>query len=350
MIAKLQQSRNTRSYVTTGALLACGYLFLYVLFSVLVPQQAIGSAKLPKKSLEAPFTIYPMDNIKATSNAEANKEKILVLTPMARFYQGYWDNLVSLTYPHSLIDVGFIVPNDAQGDATLVQLNAAVKKYQTSSDKSSHFRKITILRQDTPSPQSQNEADRHALAFQKERRSLMSLSRNSLLFTTIQADTSWVFWLDADVVETPPTILQDMTKRDVDVLVANCWQRYVENGESKSRPYDFNSWIDSEAAHELANQMGPDDILLEGYAEMATYRTLMAKLYSPTGSTSDLLELDGVGATALLVKADVHRDGAIFPPFAFYHLIESEGFAKMAKRLNYKVYGLPNYLVYHYNE
>ena len=45
------------------------------------------------------------------------------------------------------------------------------------------------------------------------------------------------------------------------------------------------------------------------------------------------------------MKADVHRDGAMFPPFPFYHLIETEGFAKMAQRLNWKSYGLPNYFV-----
>lgn len=57
------------------------------------------------------------------------------------------------------------------------------------------------------------------------------------------------------------------------------------------------------------------------------------------------MELDGVGGTALLVKAEVHRDGAMFPPFPFYHLIETEGFAKMAARLNWKAFGLPNYFV-----
>lgn len=57
------------------------------------------------------------------------------------------------------------------------------------------------------------------------------------------------------------------------------------------------------------------------------------------------MELDGVGGTALLVKADVHRDGAMFPPFPFYHLIETEGFARMAQRLGWKSHGLPNYYV-----
>lgn len=58
----------------------------------------------------------------------------------------------------------------------------------------------------------------------------------------------------------------------------------------------------------------------------------------------------------------------MFPPFPFYHLIETEGFAKMAQRLGWQATGLPNYYVrdtvhsrahgemltviqvYHYNE
>lgn len=45
------------------------------------------------------------------------------------------------------------------------------------------------------------------------------------------------------------------------------------------------------------------------------------------------------------MKADVHRDGAMFPAFPFYHLIETEGFAKMAARLGWHATGLPNYFV-----
>jgi len=113
------------------------------------------------------------------------------------------------------------------------------------------------------------------------------------------------------------------------------------------RPYDYNSWIDSSTAQALGDKMGKDEILLEGYAEMATYRSLMAFMRdgSEGADAGREMRLDGVGGTALLVKADVHRDGAMFPPFAFYHLIETEGFAKMASRLGWTSWGLPNYLV-----
>ena len=99
-------------------------------------------------------------------------------------------------------------------------------------------------------------------------------------------------------------------------------------------------------AQELAAKMQPDEILLEGYHEMPTYRTLMAYLADLSRpNPKKIIPLDGVGGTALMVKADVHRDGAMFPPFPFYHLVETEGFAKMVKRLGYEVFGLPDYFV-----
>jgi len=116
------------------------------------------------------------------------------------------------------------------------------------------------------------------------------------------------------------------------------------------REYDLNNWIDSPTARELGAKLGKDDVLLEGYKEMPTYRSLMTKMYDKSADPGAKVKLDGVGGTTLLVKAEVHRDGAMFPPFPFYHLIETEGFAKMAKRLNWDSFGLPNYLVYHYNE
>jgi hypothetical protein len=75
------------------------------------------------------------------------------------------------------------------------------------------------------------------------------------------------------------------------------------------------------------------------------------------------MELDGIGGVSIIVKADVHRSGKPafhrlsdssshppginFPCYAFENQAETEGFAKMAKRAGYGVYGLPNYVVWH---
>ncbi|KAJ5761165.1 Anp1 [Penicillium odoratum] len=300
-----------------------------------------------------PVVHYDLNNLTSTSTSAANGERILILTPLARFYQEYWDNLERLSYPHELISLGFIAPKTKDGNAAVTALEKAISRTQ-SGPIDDRFASISILRQDFDPPlQSQDEKVRHQMSAQKERRESMSRARNSLVFTTLGPGTSWVLWLDADVVETPPTLIQDLTHHDQPVIVPNCFQRYYDSKERKwdVRPYDYNSWIDSEEAQNLAANMGPDEILLEGYAELPTYRTLMA--YLPDFNALDplrMVALDGVGGTALMVKADVHRDGAMFPAFPFYHLVETEGFAKMARRLGYAVFGLPDYFVYHYNE
>ncbi|KAK1769703.1 mannan polymerase complexes MNN9 subunit [Phialemonium atrogriseum] len=300
-----------------------------------------------------PVTRYNLNNVTITKNPIENRENILVLTPMARFYQEYWDNLLRLSYPHELITLGFILPKNKEGNAATTALQEQIAKTQQHSAERNRFKSIIILRQDFDPPlASQDEGERHKLQNQKERRAAMSKARNSLLFSTLGPSTSWVLWLDADIIETPPTLIQDLASHDKPIIVPNCFQRYYDEEKKmeNERPYDFNSWQDSPVAQELAAKMGPDDILLEGYADIATYRVLMAYMTTDDGEVHSEVDLDGVGGTALLVKADVHRDGAMFPPFAFYHLIETEGFAKMAKRLGWQSTGLPNYKVYHYNE
>lgn len=55
----------------------------------------------------------------------------------------------------------------------------------------------------------------------------------------------------------------------------------------------------------------------------------------------------GVGGTALLVKAQVHRAGAIFTWTPYKHALETEGFGRMANDMGYQVIGLPNYVILH---
>lgn len=357
--------------LTTALLALLTFGFLYLMLSspsatakalpagVKQAANALSPPSLPfrkaKKGAEAgisqapPVVHYHMNNLTTTTDPVGNRETILILTPLARFYQQYWDNLLKLSYPHELISLGFIIPKSADGHAATAALQEQIQKTQQGSQ-SKRFASITILRQDTELPlTSQDEHERHKMENQKIRRAAMSKARNSLLFTTLGPTTSWVLWLDSDVIETPPSLIQDLAAHDKPIIVPNCYQRYynTEKNAQDTRPYDYNSWQDSPTAQQLAAKMGADEVLLEGYAEMATYRSLMAYMVDqPSGRDEGKeVQLDGVGGTALLVKAEVHRDGAMFPPFSFYHLIETEGFAKMASRLGWKSWGLPNYFV-----
>ena len=89
----------------------------------------------------------------------------------------------------------------------------------------------------------------------------------------------------------------------------------------------------------------------------------MARLGDWRNDKDEEIALDGIGGVNILVKADVHRSGKSvrlvfsthanipqginFPCYAFENQAETEGFAKMAKRAGYEVFGLPNYVVWH---
>ncbi|KAG9976324.1 aminonitrophenyl propanediol resistance protein, partial [Aureobasidium melanogenum] len=116
------------------------------------------------------------------------------------------------------------------------------------------------------------------------------------------------------------------------------------------QPYDLNSWQESETALALADTLDEDAVIVEGYAEYATWRPHLAYLRDPYGDPDMEMEIDGVGGVSILAKAKVFRSGVHFPAFSFEKHAETEGFGKMAKRMQYSVVGLPHYTIWHLYE
>lgn len=116
------------------------------------------------------------------------------------------------------------------------------------------------------------------------------------------------------------------------------------------QPYDLNSWQESETALALADTLDEDAVIVEGYAEYATWRPHLAYLRDPYGDPDVEMEIDGVGGVSILAKARVFRAGVHFPAFSFEKHAETEGFGKMAKRMQFSVVGLPHYTVWHLYE
>lgn len=110
---------------------------------------------------------------------------------------------------------------------------------------------------------------------------------------------------------------------------------------------DYNSWIESDKGRRLRASLPTDTVLAEGYKEYDTGRTYLVGMGDWRNNKDEEVELDGIGGVNILVKADVHRSGINFPPYAFENQAETEGFARMAKRAGYQVVGLPNYVVWH---
>ncbi|KAL8697494.1 MAG: hypothetical protein Q9201_007099 [Fulgogasparrea decipioides] len=89
-----------------------------------------------------------------------------------------------------------------------------------------------------------------------------------------------------------------------------------------------------------------------GYKEYRTHRSYLNWMaYDDRKKRQKYLHkevtLDGIGGVNIMVRAEVHRSGINFPCYAFENQADTEGFAAMAKRAGYGVWGLPNYVVWH---
>ncbi|KAG9303201.1 hypothetical protein G9A89_000736 [Geosiphon pyriformis] len=261
---------------------------------------------------------------------EAN---VLILTPLkdaSPVLPTYFENIARLSFPKERLSFGFLVSDST--DDTFDDLIGFTQPLV-------NYRRITILQKNFGFILS--HGDRHDLSNQAARRSIMAQSRNYLLFGALN-DEDWVLWLDVDLKEYPETLLDDLIAFDTDVVTPNVFAREKHNGVDYV--YDRNNFIETRESRKVLKGLDPDDVLVEGYADLPTYRRYLGDLRN---TNKDIVKVDGVGGACLMVKANVHREGALFPTFPIDHELETEGFAKMAKKMGKQVCGLPNYVVYH---
>ncbi|KAL1645159.1 Mannan polymerase II complex anp1 subunit [Diplodia intermedia] len=286
---------------------------------------------------------YDLNNVQGTARGWEREERILLCAPLrdaAPHLPMFFGHLRNLTYPHNFIDLAFLVGDSK--DNTLELLSELLEGLQANEDPTQHFGEISIMEKDFGQKVNQDVESRHGFAAQAGRRKSMAQARNWLLSAALRPTHSWVYWRDVDVETAPFTILEDLMRHNKDIIVPN-WL----GGE---QPYDLNSWQESETALALADTLDEDAVIVEGYAEYATWRPHLAYLRDPYGDPDMEMEIDGVGGVSILAKAKVFRSGVHFPAFSFEKHAETEGFGKMAKRMKYSVVGLPHYTIWHLYE
>ncbi|PIG79805.1 mannan polymerase II complex ANP1 subunit Anp1 [Aspergillus arachidicola] len=288
--------------------------------------------------------------VQGTADGWEKEERVLMCTPLrdaSSHLPMFFSHLRNLTYPHHLIDLAFLVSDSK--DNTLEMLSSMLGELQADSDPHMPFGEISVIHKDFGQKVTQDVESRHGFAAQAGRRKLMAQARNWLLSATLRPTHSWVYWRDADVETAPFTIIEDLMRHDKDVIVPNVW-RPLPDWLGGEQPYDLNSWQESETALALAETLDEDAVIVEGYAEYATWRPHLAYLRDPYGDPDMEMELDGVGGVSILAKAKVFRAGVHFPAFSFEKHAETEAFGKMAKRMGFSVVGLPHYTIWHLYE
>lgn len=268
-------------------------------------------------------------------------ENICILTPVKdaeEHLEAYYKNLSRLSYPHQKISLGLLESDSRDNTYSILK--------QKLPELKKKFRKAGLWKKDfgfhIPEGMPQ-----WAGTVQLERRTSLARSRNHLLFRALE-DEDWVLWLDVDVVEYPADIIQSLLRTGKEIVQPNCVTKH--GGKS----YDLNAWRDRGRKH-------LHDMREEG----------------------DLVELHSVGGTMLFIKADIHRDGLIFPPFLYGRAskrvrrtqfffankkevitdifriprklfsgkyrgeIETEGLGIMAHDMGYTCWGMPNLEIRH---
>lgn len=153
------------------------------------------------------------------SDNRAQRDRVLILTPLkdASFHLPHHFALLSnLTYPHHLIDLGFIIGDTV--DDTRAVLDAELDKIE-SGKQDKAFNSCTTVLQNLGDVASQEVAARHGFAAQVDRRKKIAIVRNTLLQKTLKSTHDWVYWRDVDIAESPDGMLEDLIAHDKDVLV-----------------------------------------------------------------------------------------------------------------------------------
>jgi hypothetical protein len=186
----------------------------------------------PVEINESTIEHVDLNIIKSTPRADANKERVLILTPLrdaSYFLPQYFDLISQLTYPHNLIDLAFLV-GDTKDD-TMAILSKELERVQKNKDIA--FRSAMIVEKDFGVTHSQNVEDRHGFAAQGPRRKAMGRARNYLLSAALKPEHSWVYWRDVDIKESPARIIEDFVAHDVDILVPSTSLGHLDPSEKQ---------------------------------------------------------------------------------------------------------------------
>lgn len=128
-----------------------------------------------------------------------------------------------MTYPHDLIDLGFLVGDST--DETMAVLSSELNRIQSRTD-SIPFHSVTIVEKDFGDVFGAMDVEsRHGFAAQGPRRKAIGRARNFLLYSALKPEHSWVFWRDVDIVDSPKKIIEDLVAHDRDVIVPSMLQR-----------------------------------------------------------------------------------------------------------------------------
>ncbi|WP_421855927.1 glycosyltransferase [Oricola sp.] len=282
----------------------------------LSPDEA--ARRIDRDALLAPANAYSADN-------PPNVAICVPVRDAAPFIDRHLELINALDYPPDRVRLVYCEGDSV--DDTLARLRVAKQTHGR------HFRGFDVLSR--PRGFRVGREKRWKQAYQLQRRASIAAARNAIIHETLNADDEWVLWLDIDVCDFTPDIIQHLLAVRRKIVMPNCVK---EQGGSS---YDLNAF----------RTIGEPSLSIY-------YKHMHGGLFQPPENYwfrrhlhdlrfLDLVPLDSVGATMLLVHGSVHRAGLDFPEIPYRDLIETEAFGRLASDLGLQPVGLPNTEIFH---
>ncbi|KAF3920257.1 hypothetical protein AA313_de0208076 [Arthrobotrys entomopaga] len=200
---------------------------------------------------------------------------------------------------------------------------------------------------------------------QGKRRRYLARLRNHLASTTLKPHHEHIIWVDSDIWELPPGLFSRFTEIgsfDTGKDITGMVKTGLRPGQEKAQPaglitlrsehieredFDRNSW---NGFGKRPSNWELDQILKKNkeFAGMEGWAKAIVQLLGGTTS-DDLIRLDSVGASALYVKAELVREGLVFPAYSAVGTkwgedgkegVEVEGLCYLAERMGWGCYAL----------
>lgn len=255
--------------------------------------------------------------------------EVLVLVPVRdaeRDLPRCFELLSALEHPHEKLHIRF--GHGDSSDGTAAVLAGLVAKAE------GRFGSVAVV--DLPRNGPKMPRDRRSRRkVQRARRAGIAMARNDLLAASLTEGIDWVLWIDADVTDYPPGILGRLLAEQEKIVTPDC---VLDPGGPS---FDRNAFLEDSAPSRVNYYKHVRDGLIQPPMDWWFRRHLSDLRYL------DRVPLHGVGGTMLLVQADLHRAGLRFPERPYRHLIETEGFGRMARDAGIVPVGLPNVQIVH---
>eukprot|EP00123_Amoebidium_parasiticum_P005245 comp16480_c0_seq1/m.14451 comp16480_c0_seq1/g.14451 ORF comp16480_c0_seq1/g.14451 comp16480_c0_seq1/m.14451 type:complete len:576 (-) comp16480_c0_seq1:303-2030(-) len=245
----------------------------------------------------------------------------------------YFDLLDSIEFPANRMSLNILVSDHGFLARMEQEMKVRAKK----------FRKRSLFFRDFGWSLGRSDEERHDPRWQKPRRSMLARYRNVLLQLGLK-DEAHVLWVDGDMEYVPPNIVDYLRSANKDIITPRCLRGDFD--------YDLNTWRGPRLRPRYKYQY-THAVFVPRPSHLTEHMDKLAQL------PDDFVRVDSVGGTILLVKSEVHINGALFPPFyvvgSFWDTqggfdgIETEGLCYVAATMDYSCWGAPKITVYHHD-